>query len=254
MKPEYYALLLVLGALLVFASPSSPNYALYVTVGNLVFWTSLAFMLFKTVMRRPFTYVWKKANKVTLAVFPSYLAVHYFAYSVALERLLTDVYGPLFSVTSPFLSFGATYFPQGAYSTVVNLLFNPYITAGFPPNYYLQLSFYALYMGFIIASLVTANIMRAVEIAGRLGRAKVIILAPLLGVIGGGSCCISIPILLATAIPSANVIFFSPVGDTALFLAYLLLPPLTAVGLKLNYDAMTPKPPRELRLNLKEAR
>jgi hypothetical protein len=76
----------------------------------------------------------------------------------------------------------------------------------------------------------------------------VILLAPLLGVIGGGSCCISIPILLATAIPAANVLFFTSIGNSALFLAYVILPPLTAVGLKLNYDAMFPKPPKELRI------
>lgn len=104
-------------------------------------------------------------------------------------------------------------------------------------------------MGLVIATLVTANILKVLQYSSMLKRTKVIILAPLFGVIGGGSCCISIPILLAEAIPAANIVFFSPIGDTALFLAYVLLPPLTAIALKLNFDSMKPKIPKNFRIS-----
>ncbi len=249
MKGYYYLTGLALGLLLLYITPSSPNYFLYSLLGNLIFWISLVIILYKTVLFNAFSYIRKNFTRTTLAIFGVYLSIHYFVYSIALEKILTGIYGQLFLVNSPFFTVTATHFyPSSLYATFINLIFNPSIVAGIPPDYYIELSFYAIFMGFIIATLVTANIIRVIRMAGFLKRAKVILLAPLLGVIGGGSCCISIPILLATAIPAANVLFFTSIGNSALFLAYVILPPLTAVGLKLNYDAMFPKPPKELRI------
>jgi len=242
-----YLILMLAGFFIIYISPSSPDYFLYSTVGNLIFWSSLLILLIKTVLRKPLHYL--KKGRTALIIFFSYLSIHYFVYSIALERLLTGFYGILFTVQNPFITFSFTpLYPAGLYTAVMNLVFNPSIAGGFPPNYYFELSLYAMVMGLIIATLVTANIMRVLEISSRLTRAKVILLAPLLGVIGGGSCCISIPILLATVIPTANSLLFLPIGDTALFLAYILLPPITAIGLKLNYDALFPKVPKEFRI------
>ncbi|MDT7902283.1 MAG: hypothetical protein RRE78_10440 [Acidianus sp.] len=38
-------------------------------------------------------------------------------------------------------------------------------------------------------------------------------------------------LILATVIPTVNSLLFLPIGDIALFLAYILLPPITAIGL-----------------------
>jgi len=249
MKGYYYFAGLVFGLLLLYIAPNSPNYSMYSVVGNLIFWISLVIILYKSVLHNAFAYVRKNLSRVTIAIFGTYLSIHYFVYSIALEKILTGIYGQLFFVNSPFVTFTITpFYPSSLYATFVNLIFNPSIVAGIPPDYYIELSFYAIFMGFIIATLVTANIVRVIRIAGFLKKAKIILLAPLLGVIGGGSCCISIPILLATAIPAANVLFFTSLGNSALFLAYVILPPLTAIGLKLNYDALTPKPPKEIRI------
>jgi len=56
-----------------------------------------------------------------------------------------------------------------------------------------------------------------------------ILIAPNLGVIAGVSCCISLSILLATVIPADNVFFLLRIGNTAHFLAYILLPPSIAI-------------------------
>ncbi|WP_054836972.1 hypothetical protein [Metallosphaera hakonensis] len=130
-----------------------------------------------------------------------------------------------------------------------NLLFNPSLVIGIPPNFYIELSAYATIMGVIIGILVTSIIVRIYKLFGSFRRMKTVFLAPLFGVIGGGSCCISVPLLLSTAIPAANVILISPVGDVALLIAYVMLPPITAAGLALHFNALVPKTPKNLRLN-----
>ncbi|AWR96784.1 hypothetical protein DFR86_03905 [Acidianus sulfidivorans JP7] len=245
----FYIILCISGLFLLYISPYSVNYSLYSIMGNLIFWSSLVLLLIKSFLKSSFNLILRNFSKTTLGIFLGYLSVHYFVYSIALERILTGIYGQLFSVNSAFASLSVTpFYPASLYSTIVNLLFNPTITIGFPPNYYIALSFYAIAMGFIIATLVTANILRVLHISKILTKTKIILLVPLLGVIGGGSCCISIPILLATAIPAANVLFFTSIGNSALFLVYILLPPLTAIGLKFNYDALSPKSPKEFRI------
>ncbi len=248
----YLVLAMLMGISLIWISPLSPSYFGYSLIGNFMFWSSLT-MFSLTLMKSELSIIRSRLSMTVVGVFLGYLSLHYFVYSIALERLLSSIYGELFQVTSPFLSLTfSPFYPPSLLTLLYNVIFNPALVGGFPPNYYFELSFYAIAMGFIIATLVTANIVRVMQYASTLKRAKVIILAPLLGVIGGGSCCISVPILLAEAIPAANFVLFSPIGDTALFLAYVLLPPLTAVALKLNFDAMKPKAPKKLRMNYEE--
>ncbi|BFH72788.1 hypothetical protein SJAV_07320 [Sulfurisphaera javensis] len=249
-KTIYYLIILFLGFILVYISPLSLNYEAYVTLGNILFWSSLLLLLIRKLLRRVFTYLGKHLNKMSITILVSYLSVHYFVYSIALEKLLTNFYGEIFYVSSPFFSASITpFYPPSIYTTFINLLFNPTITTGFPPNFYIELSAYSIVLGFIIGSIVTATIMRVLEI-GKTIKIKAILIAPILGVIAGGSCCISLPILLASVIPAANVLFFLPIGNTALFLAYILLPPLTALGLAFHYNSLFPKTPKDFRLSL----
>ncbi len=252
MKLVYPVIGIMAGILLLWISPISPSYFAYVTVGNVVFWSSVLLLSFNF-MKDEISLIKAKMSKLVISIFLIYLSIHYFVYSIALEKLLDGLFGILFSVSSPFISLTySPFFPPSPLALLYNALFNPAVVGGFPPNFYFELSSYALAMGLVIATLVTANIVRVMQYASYLKRTKVVVLAPLLGVIGGGSCCISVPILLAEAIPSANFILFSPLGDTALFLAYVLLPSLTAVALKLNFDAMKPKTPKKLRINYQE--
>ena len=250
MITKYYFITLVLGFILVYVSPISPNYSLSVILGNILFWSSLLLILSKSALRKVFNYLGKNINKLGLSILLAYLSIHYFVYSIALEKLLTGIYGQLFYVNTPFFSFSVTpFYPASPYTAFVNLLFNPTIVAGFPPNYYIELSAYSIILGFIIGSVVTATILKVIELSKRI-KIRAILIAPILGVIAGGSCCISLPILLATVIPAANVLFFLPIGNTALFLAYILLPPITAIGLTLHFNSLLPKPPKEFRLNI----
>ncbi|BBG24787.1 hypothetical protein [Sulfuracidifex tepidarius] len=252
MKLIYPTIGILLGIVLLWISPVSPSYFAYVVAGNVVFWSSVLLLSFNF-MKQEISLIKGRMSKFVASIFLIYLSIHYFVYSIALEKLLDGIFGVLFQVSSPFITLTySPFFPPSLLTLLYNTLFNPAIVGGFPPNFYFELSSYAIVMGLVIATLVTANIVRVMQYASYLKRTKVIILAPLLGVIGGGSCCISVPILLAEAIPAANFILFSPLGDTALFLAYVLLPPLTAIGLKLNFDAMRPKAPKNLRINYTE--
>ena len=240
-------ILMVSGLAITYSAPYS-NYVVYVTFGNLFFWLPLTFILTKSVVRKVFSYLSKNWNKKSLAIFSTYLSIHYFVYSIALERLLTSIYGELFRISSPFLTFSVSYFyPPGPYTFLINLIFNPSIVIGFPPNYYLELSFYSVIMGFLIDGVVTTTILRVLEIYKKV-RIRAIIIPPILGVLAGGSCCVSIPVILATAIPAANVLFFLPIGNTALFLAYILLPPVTLIGLIFHFNSLFPKISRKFRL------
>ncbi|BFI76079.1 hypothetical protein [Sulfurisphaera ohwakuensis] len=249
-KSFYYLSSLILGFLLVYISPLSPNYEIYVILGNLIFWLSLLLFLMKGPMSNIFTYLRKHLNKFSLSILVAYLSVHYFVYSIALERLLTGFYGILFYVNTPFISLSITpFYPPSFYTAFINIIFNPTVAIGFPPNYYIELSLYSIVLGFLIGSVVTVTIVRVLELS-KVIKLKSILLVPILGVIAGGSCCISLPILLATVIPAANVLFFLPIGNTALFLAYILLPPITATGLAIHFRSLIPRPPKEMRIKI----
>lgn len=178
-------------------------------------------------------------SRLFYVIFLSYLPIHLFIYSLALERLLTSIYGKLFTINSPFLSFSFTPFiGNSLLSLAYNLIFNPSITIGFPPNYFLDLSFYSISMGIIIALFIASIMDRVVYLYKKTKLVKEVLIIPILGVIGGGSCCVSIPLILATSIPVANIILLSPVGDLALFIAYITLPPLTALILGLHFRTL----------------
>ena len=245
----YYLPFIVIGFVIVYLAPFSPNYSLYVIFGNILFWLSTLMLLFRTGLKLVFNYLSRNINGKGYAIYGTYLTIHYVVYSIALERLLTAIYGQLFSISSSFVSFNVSpYYPGGLYAALVNLLFNPSIAIGFPPNYYLELTFYSIAMGFIIGGIVTATILRVLDMS-RFVKIRAILLAPLLGVIAGGSCCVSIPILIASAIPAANFLLLVPSGGLALFLAYILLPPVTATALAFHFKTLFPKTPKkELRI------
>ncbi|MCY0860911.1 MAG: hypothetical protein OWQ52_00585 [Metallosphaera prunae] len=216
--------------------------------GSIVTWIAILVILIK-LLRGPILTIRKNLRIGVLAIFISYLSVHFFVYSIAIEKLLTGIYGQLFSISTPFLTISITPFSGNVgLSVIYDLIFNPSVVMGFPPNFYIELSMYAIAMGIVIAILVTATIVKVVELFGKFRGMRTILLAPLLGVIGGGSCCISIPLLLSTAIPAANIVLLSPIGGTSLLIAYVSLPPLTALGLGYHFRVLTPRPPKNMRL------
>ncbi|MCG3110093.1 hypothetical protein L3N51_02390 [Metallosphaera sp. J1] len=243
----YRLTVLAIGFLLTIVGIEGDNPALS-GFGSFVLWMSILVTLIN-LLKGPIQVLSKNIRISTVGVFTSYVVIHFLVYSIAIEKLLTEIYGQLFSISSPFLTISITPFSGDvALSLVYNLIFNPSVVMGFPPNFYIELSMYAIVMGIVIAILVTATIVKVMELFGRFRKMRTILLAPLLGVIGGGSCCISIPLILSSAIPAANIILVSPVGGTSLLIAYVALPPLTALGLGYHFRVLTPRPPRSMRL------
>jgi len=57
---------------------------------------------------------------------------------------------------------------------------------GFPLNFFLEPTFYLLFMGFVIGGIVTATILRVMDMS-KFIKVRAILIAPVMGVIAGGS-------------------------------------------------------------------
>lgn len=204
-KTIYRLTLVFLGLGLTYIGETRFNEVISI-LGSILFWSSILVISFSA-LNKPILVLKSNRRLNSFVLFFSYLVVHLFVYSIALEKLLTDVYGQLFSISSPFFTLSYTQFYGNALlASVYNLIFNPSLVIGIPPNFYIELSLYAVIMGLIVATLVSSTILRVKNLFGLLKRMRVALLAPLLGVLGGGSCCISLPLLISGVVPEAGVI------------------------------------------------
>ena len=109
-----------------------------------------------------------------------------------------------------------------------------------PPIFEISLSVYSIAMAVIIGVLVQVNIMKTIEMKNSCSprrKSSVYFALPIIGVVGGASCCLSLPIFVTLlAVPTVSLA--SPSIINAYFLTYLLFPPITAVILKLNLDSI----------------
>ncbi|AAK43071.1 hypothetical protein HFC64_10095 [Saccharolobus solfataricus] len=197
------------------------------------FWIFLTYLLFNTVFRAELQVMGSYKRKGTKwGIFFSYLITHYLVYSVAIVELLTYIYKP--TISNPQTAFVSLFnTPFGISPSITNLglslIFNPTITAFIPPNIVIDLSLYSISMGLYIAILVTSSLITIISLNKKL---KYLVFIPLIGIIAGASCCVSIPVLLAESVEVSNLIFLTTVGWQAVFIAYVSLPILTVIFLK----------------------
>ena len=172
-----------------------------------------------------------------LLIFISYLFVHLFLYGILLEGLIG-----LSLKTPSFSQFSANFasiplYPVSIVSILAGFGFNPSLDLFIPPFFVLALSVYTITLSLIIAVLVQTNIMKVLEIGKMCGialKSRTLVILPALGVIGGAACCLSLPILISLAAPTAAIV----ANDTAVWYgAYFIFPSATAVGLKYNMDS-----------------
>ncbi|QGA55392.1 hypothetical protein GFS03_12820 [Sulfolobus sp. E5-1-F] len=198
-----------------------------------IFWIFLTYLLFNTIFRGELQVIRSYKRKVTKwGIFFSYLATHYLVYSIAIIELLTYIYKPILSYPqTTFVSLFTT--PFGSSPSLVNLglslIFNPTIAAFIPPNIAIELSLYSISMGLYIAILVTSSLLTLISLNKKLGYLAFI---PLIGIIAGASCCVSIPVLLAESIELGNVVFLTTSAWQVVFIAYVSLPIITVIFLK----------------------
>ncbi|WP_432518143.1 hypothetical protein [Saccharolobus islandicus] len=195
-----------------------------------IFWIFLIYLLFRTIFRGELSAIKEFRSNVKWGIFSSYIVVHYLLYSIAIEALLSYLYKPLvypqpFSIsvfTTPFIN-------SNLVNLGLSLLFNPTITVFIPPNLIVDLSLYSISLGLLISILVTSSLAIILSLNRKL---KYITLVPLIGLITGAGCCISIPVLLANALELSNLIFLTTPAWQIIFIAYVSLPILTVIFLK----------------------
>jgi len=206
-----------------------------------IFWIVFTIAIFQFSLRDAIKIIFKsKKRKIAILIFIVYISIHYFVYSIALEDLLIF----LFPTNFGFTTFQATItFSPFTYPNVItaflSLIYNPLITVIIPPYFTVVLSLYSIAFGLIIAVLVSSNLTKALEIFG-LGKSfKYLAIIPLFGVISGAACCISIPYLIAFFIPAIGLVLLSsPLGSWTLLALYVLLPPVTAIALRINLNTL----------------
>ena len=172
-------------------------------------------------------------------VFVSYISVHLLLYGLILEGIIiyTHKFPSLVSQTS-ILPSSVLIYPVSVASVLEDLAFNPSLNFAIPPGYTLSLSLYSFVIALVIAILVVTNVMRVVDISRSCSvrrRSVTLFGLPLLGVIGGATCCLSLPFLIYLLAPVTAVVSNS-IG--AYYVAYVGFPFLTALSLKYNFESI----------------
>jgi hypothetical protein len=208
-------------------------------LASFVFWISIVSLIFLFPLRSIAPLFLKYVRtRLGAIVFGSYITVHLVLYGLLLEGIVTFSFG-LPSVVSQFYVSVASIslYPVTLSSLLVGFAFNPSIDLLIPPVFVIALSFYTICISFLIGTLVLTNVMKVREIGKMCGTAiksRNFVVLPILGVIGGAACCLSLPVLISLAAPTAAILSNTPV---IWYSAYFVFPAATAVGLKYNMDS-----------------
>ncbi|NON61861.1 hypothetical protein [Acidianus sp. RZ1] len=222
-----YLTIMILSSLLVYIFP---RVSLDQIVGPIIFW-AFFIMLSLNLLGDQFRVVFENSSKKKWYILFSYMGVHYVVYGAILEVILTYLAGVFF----PSLVGGLVYTFFGSSSpeqTIFSLLFNPAVSLILPPGITLDLSAYSVSVGFIIAILVTSSIFTIMQLRNNF-RSKIEIIAiATTGVIAGGGCCVSVPLLVVEVIGTglSYGLALSSYWEAA-FAVYMLLPVVTLIGL-----------------------
>lgn len=206
-----------------------------------IFWCSMLLLLLLYPIRSVMLYVknnfHRKEVKIsTLAYFPLHLII----FSLAMERILAFLFSPqAFYYESISLAY-TPYYPIGI-AFLFNFLFNPAVEVLLPPYYYLSITPFSVFIASIITLLVSANIGKIFEFI----RAKRIVIAGIisLGLVGGTTCCLSLPTLIAFYTP-LSILAYNVVAGEIITMVYFVLPIIVIVSLydlfkrvvKVKYD------------------
>jgi hypothetical protein len=172
------------------------------------------------------------------SVFIPYLSIHYFIYSLVIERILSWIYEINFDFNNFLISFVTI--PLNFLDPLSLLLyfgFSPSVVIIIPPTYLIELSLFSIFIGFFIGMVVSVSVLEILKMRELLKKFRVIIALPTIGVISGGGCCISLPSILVNFLPLSQGLLLTQTG-TLLLLTYFLLPMLTLIGLTHNYKLM----------------
>lgn len=209
---------------------------------SLLFWSVILGLSFAFPLRmtaKAFRSYIKTARGIS--VYVVYTSLHILVYGIILETIVATIF-PYFwdiSVQAGLVISSQPLYPYSTLSLFGNFFFNPNLVALVPPIFDISLSLYSICMAIIIGVLVQVNVMRTIELRNTcsiIRRSTTFIALPVIGVVGGASCCLSLP-LFVTLLAAPSISLASPSIISAYFLTYFLFPPSTAVILKLNFDS-----------------
>jgi hypothetical protein len=238
-----WAVLLVGGLVLSFVAYDYPPYPFnpYEAVASLAFWTGAFLALGRSYLRGTLTIASKAvrtARGASVAVV--YIFVHLLLYGFVLEGIFAYVYQTPTTAASPYLYVSSNlFYPLTAVNAFAGLTFSPSVTVVVPPIFGASLSSFSIFIAVIIDLLIVANIGKIGEIGRvvpRVMKTKAYFAMPLIGIVAGASCCMSLPSLLTVAAPG---IISLPSFVWAFYIAYFGFPLLALVLLKMNLDVAT---------------
>lgn len=201
-----------------------------------LFWYAVTFLLIAYPLRDAWQ-VFVKYIKTSFGagVFALYMALHVVLYGFMLESILVSFFDqPFVSAAANIYVTTSVFAPPSITNAALALWFNPWVTLTIPPLFDDALSFYSIDIAIIIAILIVANIGRSREL-GRLCskemKSRSMLIFPALGIVLGASCCLSVPVLIVLAAPSAAALSSSLwIYDAT----YFFFPPFAVVLLYLN--------------------
>jgi hypothetical protein len=173
-----------------------------------LFWYAVCLLL----LAYPLRHAWEDflqhiKTGVGAGVFVLYLAIHVVLYGFILESLLVSVFDkPYTTAVVSFTMTTSVFAPPSLTNAVLALWFNPWITLTIPPLFDDALSFYSIAIALVIAILIVANIGKTRELGNMCTanlRSRSMLVFPALGIVFGASCCLSVPVLVTLAAPTA---------------------------------------------------
>ncbi len=201
-----------------------------------LFWYAACFLLVAYPLRSAWTMFLKHIKTAFGAcVFALYLALHVVLYGFMLESILVSFFDqPYVSAAANVYVTTSVFAPPSLANAILALWFNPWVTVTIPPLFDDALSFYSVAIAVVIAILIVANIGRARElgkVCSTKMRSRSMLIFPALGIVLGASCCLSVPVLIILAAPSAAALSSSLwIYDAT----YFFFPPFAVILLYLN--------------------
>ena len=237
---------IVASAIISYLSYFQPIYSpfnSYEAFASLLFWGAILGICFSIPLRKAaFEFLGYLKTVKGILIYVVYTSLHLIVYGFILEGIDAGFYPSVWGVPvqAGVVVSSQPLNPLSLVSLGADYFFNPNIVALVPPIFDVSLSVYSIVMAIIIGALVQVNIMKTIDMKKNcsLGRRSTVFLAlPIIGVVGGASCCLSLPIFVTLlAVPTVSLA--TPSIISAYFLTYLLFPPATAVILKLNLDSI----------------
>ncbi len=210
---------------------------------SIVFWSALTFTVLAYPLRNTLATAYRGLRKSAFlaALAPIYLVVHLLVYGILLEWILVGTFGgPVaYQTAGIFLSGSFSFYPHSLFNTLLSLALSPSATVLIPPYFGASISMFAAFTALLIDILVVANVSLFLKVKSRLKQVTGSVAVPLVGVVLGSVCCLSIPELLSIATPALSVVLYTPLGLIAQDLLYYLLPISVVVVLALNLNSLS---------------